>query len=442
MSAALEFLIVLLLILVNGVLAMSEMAVVAARKPRLQQMADEGNEGAATALGLADAPGPFLSTVQIGITLVGILIGAFGGTALGNAIAQWLELSPFLQPYARTIAVGFVVILLTYLTLVLGELVPKQLALRASERISALIAPPMSVLARVTAPLVAILSASSTAILRVIGQASGDEPEVTEEDVRIMLEQGAELGVFEPMEEEIVGQVFRLADQEIGALITRRTEIVWIDELDPLDIVRDKIIESGRSRLPVARGNLDDVTGVVLAKDLLAQCLSNEPLSIAEILHPALFVPESMPALSVVERFKETHSKMAMVIDEYGGFEGLVTVDDVMGALVGDIPEPEEPEEPGAVQRADGSWLVDGLLLLEDLEEIVGMKELPETSEHFRTAGGLVMALLGRLPATGDRVQWGGYWIEVVDMDGRRVDKILLTSADEESQAGSQNEDA
>jgi putative hemolysin len=330
------------------------------------------------------------------------------------------------------VAVISVVGLLTYLTLELGELVPKQIALHKSERIAVMIAPPMSRLARIASPLVAILNASSSVVLRILGQGPTDEPAVTEEDVRIMLKQGAEIGVFEPMEEEIVGQVFRLADLEAGDLITPRTEMLWIDETDPPEIVREKVVTSGHSRLPVGKENLDKITGIVLAKDLLAQCMQGEPIDIAAIMQPALFVPERTPALSIVERFKETHSKIAIVIDEYGGVEGLVTVDDVMEALVGDFPEPEESEEQGVTLREDGSWLVDGPLLLEDLVEAIDLPQLPENAEHFRTAGGLVMALLGRLPITGDRVQWEDYWVEVVDMDGRRVDKILLTLTEPE----------
>jgi putative hemolysin len=427
MGVAVEFVLVLVLILINGALAMSEMAVVAAGRPRLRRLADEGDKGALTALELSADPGPFLSTIQIGITLVGILIGAFGGVALGEAIAERLAVVGPLQPYAGTIAVFFVVTLLTYLTLVLGELVPKQLALGDPARIAAGVAPYLSGLARVTAPLVAVLSTSSNLVLRLLGRGPADEPGVTEEDIRIMLEQGAQTGVFEPMEEEIVGQVFQLADREIGALMTPRSEIVWIDEQDSPDVARRKVIDSGRSRLPVAKGFLDEVTGIVLAKDLLAYNGLDQQQDLSAVIRPPLFVPENTPALAVVERFKETHSKIAIVIDEYGGVDGLVTVDDILGALIGDIAELDEPEEPTAIQRDDGSWLVDGLLLLDELQNVLGLAQLPDKAERYRTAGGMVMALRGQLPVTGDRVAWEGFWFEVVDMDGRRVDKILVT---------------
>ena len=429
-AVILEAVFLLLLILTNGILSMSEMAVVAARKPRLQKMADEGHEGAAAALDLVRDPGPFLSTVQIGITLVGILVGALGGAAAGNAIAARLAGVDLIAPFAEATAVALVVVLLTYLTLVLGELVPKQVALRRPERIASTVAAPLSSLARIAAPLVALLSVSTDAVLRILRQEPSAEPTVTEEDVRIMLEQGAKLGVFEPMEEEIVGQVFRLADQRIGALVTPRTEIVWIAESDAPDVVRSKVISSGRSRFPVAQEGLDQVTGVVLAKDLLAQCLSGQALDIAAILQPALFVPESMPALTVVERFKEMRTHIALVIDEYGGVEGLVTVDDVLQALVGEILEPEASDEPAAIRRADGSWLVDGLFSLEELQQILDVSELPAAVGRYYTVGGMVMALFGRVPKAGDRVRWEGLLLEVVDMDRRRVDKVLVTRAD------------
>ncbi len=251
---------------------------------------------------------------------------------------------------------------------------------------------------------------------------------MTEDEVRIMLEQGTETGVFEPFEGKIVEQVFRLADRKIGALITPRPEIVWLDVTDTAEAIRRKVVSSGRSRFPVAEGHLDQVIGVVLAKDLLARSLDGQPLDIRANVRPALFVPESMPALKVVERFKETHSKLALVIDEFGGVEGLVTIDDVMEAIVGDIPEPDEIEEPEAIQRDDGSWLVDGMFSIDEFQELFGLRELPSAAEgYYQTVGGLVMAGLGRVPAAGDHFEWGGLRIEVLDMDERRVDKVLVT---------------
>lgn len=427
-SIGLELTILFLLILGNGVLAMAELAVVSARKPRLQQMADEGSTGARTALTLASDPGEFLSSVQIGITLVGILAGAFGGATVARWLAEWLARIAWLAPYATPVSVGVVVVLTTYLTLVIGELVPKQLALRNPERMAARIAPFMQRLARWTAPLVRLLDVSTTGVLHLLRVGPSAEPPITEEEVRIMLEQGAELGIFEPMEEELVGHVFRLADRKVGALLTPRTEIVWLDINDPPEVIREQVISSGYSRYPVSDEQLDQVLGVVLTKDLLAQRFASEELDLRAILRPALFVPESTPALTVVERFKETHSKLAIVIDEYGGVEGLITVDDILTALVGDIPESGETGEPDAIQREDGSWLIDGLFGIDEFQDLLDIPALPSAnSGYYQTVGGFVMARLGHVPKPGDEFEWDNWRIEVMDMDGRRVDKVLVT---------------
>jgi putative hemolysin len=407
---------------------MAELAVVAARKPRLQQLADEGQHSAQTALDLAAEPGQFLSTVQIGITLVGILAGAFGSATLAQQLAEQLARVPLLAAYAGPLAVGIVVVLVTYLSLVLGELAPKQLALHNPEGVAVRVAGPMQRLSRWTAPLVQVLNVSTEAILRVLRVRATPQPAVTEEEVRIMLEQGAELGVFLPLEEELVGQVFRLADRRVDALLTPRTEIVWLDIHDPIEVTIQKVVSSGRSRLPVAEEQLDRLLGIVLAKDLLSQCLAGETIDLRAILRPALFVPETTPALTVVERFKETHSKLAIVIDEYGGVEGMVTVDDILAALVGDIPEPGDLGEAEAVQREDGSWLLDGMFAIDDFQELFEIRQLPLATEgYYQTVGGFVMASLGHVPHAGDRFEWEGLRIEVLDMDGRRVDKVLVT---------------
>ncbi len=422
-----ELLFLLLLILVNGALSMSELAVVSARKTKLQQMAEDGDARAGLALGLADAPGQFLSSVQIGITLVGILAGALGGATLAQAISVWLARAAFLRPYADALSVGLVVVGITYLTLVLGELVPKQLALRSPERVAAAIAGPMTGLARVTAPVVYLLNASTEFVLLLLGGREPADSGVSEEEVRMLLEEGAESGVFEPMEEEIVGHVFRLADRKVGALITPRPEIVWIEVDDNAEAIRQKVTASGRSRFPVAERYLDRVIGIVLAKDLLAQCMAGEDIDLRAVVRPALFVPESMPALTVIERFKETETKMAVVIDEYGGVEGIVTVDDVLEAMVGDISGPDEEGEPEATQREDGTWLVDGMYPIDRFQDLFDVDFLPHaTAGYYQTLGGLVMASMGQIPATGDHFEWEGLRIEVVDMDGRRVDKVLV----------------
>ena len=405
---------------------MSELAIISARPARLQRQADEGNEGAVKAIALASAPGQFLSTVQIGITLVGILAGALGGATVAQGLSVQLEKVPLLSAYAETIAVGTVVVFVTYLTLVIGELVPKQLALRNAEAIAVRMAGPLTVLARITQPLVHVLSASTEGVLRLLQIKQAEGPDVTEEEVRVMLAQATAQGIFEPMEEEIVDQVFRLADRKVGALLVPRTEIIWFDIEAPLDEIRQEIVESGHSRYPVADGELDKVLGVVLAKDLLAQSLAGKLLDLHQILQPALFVPDGTPALRVVERFKQTHSHLAIVIDEYGGVEGLVTSGDILASLVGDIPEADDEKDAPAVQRDDGSWLIDGMYPIEEFRELFHIAELPEGSEgYYQTVGGFVMAILGQIPEPGAHFEWEGVLVEVVDMDGRRVDKVM-----------------
>lgn len=423
---ALEILILFLLILANGVFAMAEMAIVSSRKARLQQRADEGDTGACAALALAETPGDFLSTVQIGITLIGVLAGAFGGATLASELASALAQVSLLAPYAEAIGVGLVVLAITYLSLVVGELAPKRLALYNAEQIASRIAQPMRGLSRLAMPLVRLLSFSTQFLLRVLGVRPSDEPPVTEEEVKIMIEQGARTGVFEPIEEEMVEHVFRLGDRKVSALLTPRTEIVWIDVDDELDEIQRKVITSGHSRFPVARGSLDEVQGLVLAKDLLAQTLEGKAFDLQSVLRPAPFVPETAPALDVLDHFRQGHSKIALVLDEYGGLQGLVTTADILVAIVGDLPGLGEAGEGEAVQREDGSWLLDGLLPLDEFEEIFGVSDLPASGTD--TVGGLAMTLLGRIPTTGDRFEWHTLQFEIVDMDGRRVDKVLVAS--------------
>lgn len=413
---------------------MSELAVISARKARLQQMAEDGNVGAVKALELAASPGEFLSMVQIGITLVGILAGAFGGATIARGLGEQLASVPFLSEYAEPLSVGIVVVFVTYLSLVIGELVPKQLALRNAEGLAVRVAGPLTVMARVTRPLVGILNASTNGMLWLMQVKPAAEPDVSEEEVRLMLAQATAQGVFEPMEEEIVEQVFRLADRKVDAVLIPRTEIVWLDVNAPEEVIRERVIRAGHSRFPVAEGQLDRILGIVTAKDLLAQSLSGQPFDLRAIVRPALFVPESTPALTVVERFKQTASHLAIVIDEYGGVEGLVTSGDILASLLGDIPEPDKETNSGAIRREDGSWLIDGMYPIEDFQELFEIEEFPEASDgYYQTVGGFVMASLGQVPQPGDHITWAGLRIEVIDMDGRRVDKVLVARVPEES---------
>jgi putative hemolysin len=413
-----------MLVLANGLFAMAEMAIVAARKPRLQQRADEGDAGATAALAIAEDPDGFLATVQIGITLIGVLAGAFGGATLAGELDEVLANIPILAPYSGVLSVGLVVLIITYLSLVIGELAPKQFALGDSERIASRIAPPMAVLSRIASPIAHLLSISSEAVLRLVGVKPTPNLPVTEAELKLLLQEGTEFGVFEPLEERMIERVLDLDDRRVSSVLTPRTDVVWIDLADTMEEIQDKITESGHSRYPVARGSLDNVVGLVLAKDLLAQSLVDRTINVEAVLRPALFVPEAVPALTVLEQFREAQSRIALVLDEYGGLQGLVTTADILVAIVGEIQDLGDLSEPEVFQREDGSWLLDGRLALEEFEELFTLPDIP--SEGTDTLGGLVMTLLGRIPSIGDRVEWGGLSLEVVDMDGRRVDKVLV----------------
>jgi putative hemolysin len=429
---AVELIIILLLILLNGLLAMSEIAVISARKALLQQRADEGDSGARVALELARSPGSFLSTVQIGITLVGILAGAFGGATIAKSLTAFLAGIPILAPYANLISVTLIVLTITFLTVVLGELAPKRIALNNSERLASRVAPPMQRLAAVSAPLVRLLNRSSELVLRLLRVQPGTLSPVTDEEIRIMIRQGREVGVFEPIEEEIVGQLFRLSDRTAVALITPRTEIAWIDINDDEAEIRRHIQRSAHSRFPVADGDLDNVQGVVRVRDLFANQSAGNALELRAVMQEPLFVPESIPALDLLDKFRHEPTKIALVIDEYGGLTGLVSMMDVVEAIVGALPDRQEPSEPEALQRDDGSWLVDGMLPLDEFEEMMAeVGAMPDPDGAYRTVGGFVMGAVGRVPKEGDRFRWGDFKIEVVDMDDRRVDKVLvIPSAD------------
>jgi putative hemolysin len=427
MPVSLEVLLILLLTLANGVLAMSEIAIVSARRARLQQRAEEGERGARVALQMAEEPTRFLSTVQIGISLVGILAGAFGGATLADRLAVVLQRIPLIAPYSGVISLIVVVLGIAYLSLVIGELVPKRLALNNAERIAAAVALPMRTLSILASPVVLFLSASTEVVVRFLGMRPSTEPPVTEQEVEYMIEEGTEVGVFEQVERDIVRRVFRLSDRRVSSLMTHRTEIVWLDPDDPEADILGSITGSIHTRFPVARASLDDVLGVVQAKDLLAQRLDGQPLDLEAILHPPVFVPESAPALDVLDLFKQGRQPLALVIDEYGGLEGLVTVNDILEGIVGDLPEEREEEEPEAIQRRDGSWLLDGSIPIDAFKDLLGISDLPlEEERHFETLGGFVMAYLGHIPATGEQFQWNGWCLEVMDMDGHRVDKVLV----------------
>jgi putative hemolysin len=424
----LEIILLLFLILLNGLFSLSEFAVVSARRSRLQQLVEDGDQRARAALDLADHPDRFLATVQIGITLIGTLAGAVGGATLARSLAAWIAAVLPLAPYADAIAFTLVVLVLTFLTLVLGELVPKQLALNSADRLAVALAGSMQGLARLASPLVNILAGSSNFIVRLIGLRPTEEPPVTEDEIKVLIEQGTEAGVFEEAEQEMVEGVFRLGGQRVGALMTPRPDVDWIDLDEPPGVIHDQILNSHRSRFPVAQGDLDGVLGILRVKDLLAHDFSCEPQDIRKLLRTPLFIPESAEALQALERFKENRERFAVVTDEFGSVAGVISSTDILEAIVGELPARGEPDEPEVVRRSDGSWLMEGALSIEEMQDHLELDRLPEEEEGmFQTVGGFMITRLGEVPQAGDHFDWGGYRFEVVDMDGRRVDKVLVT---------------
>lgn len=425
-----ESLILVLLILLNGLFSMSEMAVVASRKARLKLQADGDKKGAQAALNLAGEPTLFLSTIQIGITLIGILSGAFGGATIAKELAGLFGKQGWLVPYSETLSVTVVVLTVTYLTLVIGELVPKRLALYNPERIAVAVAPLMQTVSRIAKPAVSILGLSTETVLRILRARPSGEPSITEEEIKMMIDEGTRIGVFDHVEQEIMERVFRLGDRKISSLMAPRTEMVWLDVEDPLEENLSKMKAAGHSNFLICQGELDQVIGVARIKDLFARCAEDQPVGITPISPSPPFVPESMTVLEALNKLKESQSEMALVIDEYGSIDGMVTLTDLLEAIVGDIPAIDVEGEPEAIQREDGSWLFDGMLAIDDLRMFLDLDELPHEDEGaYETLGGLVMAELGRIPSTGDRIEWKHLRFEVVDMDGHRVDKVMVTPA-------------
>jgi putative hemolysin len=425
-----EMLVILLLVLVNGIFAMSEISVVSARKARLHQRADMGDKRARAALELARNPDEFLSTVQIGITLIGTLAGAFGGARIAEPLAEVLAVRfPSIAAYSETLAMALVVGAITYLSLILGELLPKRLGLNNPEGMASIVAGPMRGLSRIVAPLVWVLTMSTDLVIKLLRVPAASEPAVTEEEIKVMLEQGAQLGVLSAAESEVAQRVFRLGERRAGTLMTPRPEIVWLDIEDSWEEMCQQIVESGHARFPVSRGSLDNVIGVVEAKSLLGCRLTTGEVDITSVMRAPQFVPETFPAVQLLELFHNSRLHLALVVDEFGSIQGLVTVQDLLEAVAGDITAPgEHAEDALAVQRPDGSWLLDGALPAGDFTELFRLSELPGALEGtYETLGGFVMMHLGRIPQLTDRFQWKGYQFEVVDMDGHRVDKVLVT---------------
>jgi len=422
------FALLLFLIVLNGVLAMSEIAVVSSRKARLQKLADDDSPGAASALALHSEPSTFLSTIQVGITSVGILSGAIGETAMADPLTLWLAGLGLNDDYARGIAMTVVVVGLTYFSVVIGELVPKQLGLLAPEKIASMIAPPMNLLARIARPLVWLLSASSSFLLKIMGASDKEESSVTNEEIKVMMELGAETGVFHESEQAIVSNVLRLDEQRIGEIMTHRNDIYVLDLDQPEAEVRQCIAESTHTRIVVCRDGLDHIVGILRTADILKDALAGKPLAIEQALRPALYVPEGVSTTRLLENFRKARQQCALIVDEYGELQGLVTLTDVLTSIVGELPTSDIAEEQDIVIREDGSWLVDGSVTIERLKSALEFNaDLPGEEENaFNTLGGFVMYTLGRVPAISDHFESSGYRFEVVDMDKNRVDKVLI----------------
>ncbi len=423
----LESIIIILLVIANGIFSMSEIAILSARKSKLQQKADDGDPGAKMALDLANAPNTFLSTTQIGITLVGILAGAFGGATIADELSTLFRSIPSLAPYSQILSIGIVVIGITYLNIVLGELFPKRLALSSPEKIASFLAPSLIMLSKIVSPFVYVLSASTEIIVKFMGIKPSTESATTEEEIKILIDQGTDAGVFEEAEQDIMERVFRLGDRRAEMMMTPRSEIVWLDINDSIQAMHEKIAGHPYSFFPVCEGNLDDVVGVVQAKDILSCTFKDNCINLKDSLLPPLVLPGSMKALKVLEQFKKTGVHLATLIDEYGVVQGVVTLTDVLEALVGDIPHIDELAEPQKIRREDGSWLIDGMMLIDDFKEIFDIDKMPEEDIGlYQTIGGFVVLYLERIPTSGDRFEWGGLSFEVVDMDDNRVDKLIV----------------
>jgi putative hemolysin len=429
-----DILLLLVLILLNGVFAMSEIAIVSSRRARLVQMADTGSSGARHALTLASEPTRFLSSVQVGITSIGILNGAIGEASIASRLRASLEQVPAVAPYAETLSLGIMVVVLTYFSLILGELVPKRLALTHPEAIASIIARPMEILATIGRPIVTFLSVSTDTILRLLGVRQVKQPAVTVEEIRVLLEQGADEGVFEDAEHQMVTNVLNLDDRHVGAVLTPRSDVVFLDVRDAMDVNRQKLRQDPHNVLPLCDGGLDHVLGFVRSTAVLDKLLDGKTIDLPALAEKPLFVPETMSLMTLLEQFKRTHLPVALVVDEFGGVEGLVSLTDVIGSIVGELPS-EPGDEPSIVRRDDGSWLLDGTLDLDTVLRTLDAESLlsDHDRQHYHTLGGLAMLALGRVPRTGDLFQRGDYRFEIVDMDGNRVDRVLVSRTAEGS---------
>jgi len=420
----------LFLILLNALFAMSEMALTASRKARLAVMVEAGDSGAPAAQELHDDPTKFLSTVQIGITSIGVLNGIVGEAAFSAPLAQWLRsVLPMLSVSVADITgTALVVMIITFLTIIFGELVPKRLGQMYPERVAVLVARPMNWLSAAARPFVWLLSAATEATLKLLGIRHAPSRSVTEEEIAASLEEGLDAGVIEAQEHQMVRNVFRLDDRQIGSMMIPRAEITWLDQHAPLPELLTQMTENGHSRYPVCRNSLDDVVGVIQAQDLLVPLSRGELPDLGALMQAPVFVPETLSGMELLDHFRATSAELVFVVDEYGAVQGVITVRDVLEAITGEFSTPSA-DDAWAVRRADGSWLMDGLIPVPEMKDRLEIRELPEEDRgRYNTLAGMIMLLLGRLPHTTDVVEWAGWRFEVVDLDGKRVDKVLVSA--------------
>lgn len=424
----LYIIIIIILIILNGILSMSELAVVSSRKGKLQKMINEGKKHAQTVIDLNENPNQFLSTIQIGITLIGVLTGAFGGATLSTPLAN--VISPYV-PYAESISVLIVVIVTTYLSLVIGELVPKRIALNSPERVAVKVAKSMKILSKICKPFVIILSKSTNAVLTILRINHKEDTSITEEEIELMIEESRVEGNIEKEEEDIIKRVFKLDEQKVDMIMTPRSEIIWIDLDDSPKENKKKIIESKRSIFPIAKGELDDFMGVVQSKDILAVLFENKEMNLEKIVKNPIVVPENLESLELLKQYKENkeYVHMALIVDEFGSVSGLITLNDLLEGIVGDIPGIDETDDPIATQRADGTWLIDGRYQIDRFKELFDYsEEFPDEKEdNFTTIAGFILSFCGKIPEEGEEFIWDRFSFEIVDMDGNKIDKLLIT---------------
>jgi putative hemolysin len=440
MPNAVEITLIILLIAFNALFAMAEFAIISSKSTRLKKLIEEGNSGAEAALKLSEDSTKFLSTIQIGITLIGILTGAIGGLAASGPLARYLAQFPQIAPYSSGIAVLISVAIITYFMLIFGELIPKKIALNNTEKIAAGIARPMQFFALIATPFTFIISASTDIILRIFGLDREKNKAITEEEIIDLIEEGTDNGAIEKSEQEMVENIFDLDDLRLGSLMIPRPDIIAINIDDSKEEIRKVITENPRSIFPVYRGNLDNLLGIIQVKDLWTHSCDLTLDSISGILKKPIFVPSSLTASELLEEFKRNKGHFALVSDEYGGIAGLVTLHDILEAIVGDIHCDDEPEDVQAVQREDGSWLIDGNMLIGDFKEHFGIDGMPQENQgQYHTIAGFIMMQLQKIPKEGDSFNWNGYRFEVTNMDVHRIDKVLVNVSEKESRDEKEN---